>query len=139
MTDKIGPASEPRLVSYDLDMQTCTLNFDGEEYYFDRVGSTRPIGKLEIIDEDGKQTVDVYAAPPDLAARVAELEQELNDANNREAYESGLASSRALELAEANDKLRVAREALEQAKECKDIPTLLRICTTALAKLEWSK
>lgn len=33
-------AGEPRLVSYAPDGATCTLNFDGEEYYYDRVGTT---------------------------------------------------------------------------------------------------
>lgn len=41
--------SEPRLVSYDPDMQTCTLNFEGEEYYFDRVGSTKLF--LDAVDD----------------------------------------------------------------------------------------
>ena len=32
---------EPRLVSFALDMSTCTLNYEGEEYYYDLVGSTK--------------------------------------------------------------------------------------------------
>ncbi len=37
-----GAASsdDPRLVSYGLEMETCTLNFNGEEYYFDLRDST---------------------------------------------------------------------------------------------------
>jgi len=39
---------------------------------------------------------------------------------------------------ELRQQVTLLREALEQAKECKDIPTLLRICTTALAATEQS-
>ena len=33
-------SGEPRLVSYAPDGATCTLNFDGEEHYYDRTGTT---------------------------------------------------------------------------------------------------
>jgi hypothetical protein len=33
-------AGEPRLVSYAPDGSTCTLNFDGDEHYYDRTGTT---------------------------------------------------------------------------------------------------
>lgn len=37
--------TSPRLVSYAPDGSTCTLNIDGDEHYYDRVGSTKPTPK----------------------------------------------------------------------------------------------
>ena len=38
--------STPRLVSYAPDGSTCTLNFDGEEYYYDCVGTTSTVDNM---------------------------------------------------------------------------------------------
>ena len=40
MQKDAASSDEPRLVSYGLEMETCTLNFNGGEYYFDLRDST---------------------------------------------------------------------------------------------------
>ena len=37
---KPSAQDEPRLVSYGLNLETCTLNYQGKEYYFERTSTT---------------------------------------------------------------------------------------------------
>lgn len=39
MPRKPAQEDDPRLVSYGVNLETCTLNYKGEEYYFDRVAN----------------------------------------------------------------------------------------------------
>lgn len=56
MSQEDKPVAEPRLVSYGLNMETCTLNLSGDEYYYDLKATTIDGSKPVAAQEPWKPT-----------------------------------------------------------------------------------